>query len=70
MHRVFVQDLDGSERERDAAKTAWQCRVCLSRECDAVMVGCGHLLCAQCGEAVRQRCPFCRKASAIKKIYK
>lgn len=50
---------DTAAKEADTAKTAWQCRVCLTSEVDVAMIPCGHVLCRRCSSAVT-RCPFCR----------
>ncbi|KAK4746859.1 hypothetical protein SAY87_025896 [Trapa incisa] len=50
---------EAATKEADAAKAAWTCRICLSREVDVTMVPCGHVLCRRCSSAV-SRCPFCR----------
>ena len=65
-----AQEVDASAEEREAAATDWQCRVCLAQECNAVMVACGHVLCATCAAEVNQRCPFCRKPSAFRAIFR
>mmetsp|Transcript_73681 Transcript_73681/g.123060 ORF Transcript_73681/g.123060 Transcript_73681/m.123060 type:complete len:241 (+) Transcript_73681:2-724(+) len=36
------------------------CQICLSRAVDALLVGCGHLLCRACVPHCNGRCPFCR----------
>ncbi|GAB2275278.1 hypothetical protein Dimus_010038 [Dionaea muscipula] len=57
---VLEQDkADAAAKEADAAKAAWQCRVCLSVEVEIALVPCGHVLCRRCSSAV-SRCPFCR----------
>ncbi|GJP36742.1 hypothetical protein CLOM_g21216 [Closterium sp. NIES-68] len=48
-----------AEREAEAAKAAWNCRICLAADVSAVLVPCGHVLCASCIASVH-RCPFCR----------
>ena len=65
-----MQEVDGSAEDQEQARFAWQCRVCLSNECNAVMVACGHVLCSACAAEVHQRCPFCRKPSETRVLYR
>lgn len=38
-----------------------QCGICMDREVDALVLGCGHVLCDQCAQkSAMQTCPFCR----------
>ncbi|XP_057525626.1 uncharacterized protein LOC130805043 isoform X1 [Amaranthus tricolor] len=61
---------DTAAREADMAKSAWQCRICLSAEVDVTLVPCGHVLCRRCSSAV-SRCPFCRlQVSKTMRIYR
>ena len=70
--------LDSAVVEKQAAeaaathlKTVWQCRICLTREVDSAMAGCGHMLCSSCAEQLpRPECPFCRKRSAVTRLYR
>jgi hypothetical protein len=73
------QSLDAAMVEKqafDAAatqmKTAWQCRICLTREVDSAMAGCGHMLCSECASQLPRpdSCPFCRKRSTITRLYR
>ncbi|CAI5993257.1 unnamed protein product, partial [Closterium sp. NIES-64] len=48
-----------AEKEAESAKAAWTCRICLAADVSAVLVPCGHVLCASCIASVH-RCPFCR----------
>jgi len=62
-----------AQMEEDAAqvRAAWQCRICLQREVNTVMVGCGHVLCSDCAAAMpRRSCPFCRTPSQMTKLYR
>ncbi|XP_010245479.1 PREDICTED: sacsin [Nelumbo nucifera] len=59
-----------AEKEIDAAKAAWLCRICLSTEVDIAIIPCGHVLCRRCSSAV-SRCPFCRlHVSKTMKIFR
>lgn len=61
---------DAAQKESEAAKSAWTCRVCISNEVDTIVVPCGHVLCHRCSAAVT-RCPFCRRAvSKALRIYR
>jgi hypothetical protein len=43
------------------------CGICLSELADAIVVPCGHLICAECGSAwfeQHSECPYCREACA------
>lgn len=40
------------------------CQICLSRRVDALLVGCGHLMCRQCVPHCNGKCPFCRREFA------
>lgn len=64
------QEAEEAQQEADGLRTSWQCRICLSREVDSCMTACGHVLCSDCTRAVRGRCPFCRKSSAIAHLFK
>ncbi len=68
--RFAVQEAEEAQQEADGLRTSWQCRICLSREVDSCMTACGHVLCSDCTRAVRGRCPFCRKSSAIAHLFK
>lgn len=60
-----------AEEAATQTKSAWQCRICLSREVDTAMSGCGHMMCSECaGQLPRPVCPFCRKGSSITKLYR
>ncbi|GAQ81216.1 hypothetical protein KFL_000740170, partial [Klebsormidium nitens] len=60
-----------AQREVEAAKSAWTCKVCLGEEVTSALVPCGHLFCTTCGVGVGGRCPFCRRpVSSILRIYK
>lgn len=44
--------------EAEAARGAWQCKICFSRDVDAAYTGCGHLICSRCASATNtNRCP-------------
>ncbi|KAL2612990.1 hypothetical protein R1flu_024682 [Riccia fluitans] len=61
---------EAAQKEAEAARTAWTCRVCLTSEVDTMVVPCGHVLCHRCSSAVA-RCPFCRRlVSNALRIYR
>lgn len=70
--KMSRRELQGALREAKAAsdelgelKESNTCQICLSRRVDALLVGCGHLLCRQCVATItasgNNRCPFCRR---------
>lgn len=67
---MAVQELEGTVEDLEHARSAGQCRVCLADEFNVVMVACGHVLCASCAQEVQQRCPFCRKPSPVRALYR
>ncbi len=43
-------------------KESFQCNICMSNDCDTVLVPCGHTLCGECAGRLRDsRCPFDRQ---------
>ncbi|KAL4545625.1 hypothetical protein Ndes2526B_g00282 [Nannochloris sp. 'desiccata'] len=66
-----VVEKHAAEAAATHLKTVWQCRICLTREVDSAMSGCGHMLCSSCAEQLpRPECPFCRKRSSITRLYR
>ena len=60
-----------AEESANHTKSAWQCRICLTGEVDTAMSGCGHMMCSGCASQLpRPVCPFCRKGSAITRLYR
>ena len=74
LQRGLESAAEGRRAAEDAATAArsnWQCRICLTREVDCAMSGCGHMLCGDCaGQLPRPVCPFCRKASQLRRLYR
>ncbi|KXZ55127.1 hypothetical protein GPECTOR_3g279 [Gonium pectorale] len=58
--------------DAEATRGSWQCKICFSRDVDCAYTGCGHLICATCGQASgTNRCPVCRKPSqALLRLYR
>ena len=58
--------------ERDALTEAFKCQLCFTNEVNRLFVPCGHLVCDDCGDQLRNRkCPFCRNTfSNICPFYK
>ena len=56
----------------EAARGAWQCKICFSHEVDCAFTGCGHVICSSCARAANtSRCPICRKPStALLKLFR
>lgn len=68
---TVVVEKQAAEAAATHLKTVWQCRICLTREVDSAMAGCGHMLCSSCAEQLaRPECPFCRKRSSITRLYR
>lgn len=65
-----TQEAAAHNEEAEQLRSGWTCRICLTRQVDAVMSVCGHVLCGDCARGITGRCPFCRKASGITKLYK
>jgi sacsin len=66
-----IVEKHASEAAANHLKTVWQCRICLTREVDSAMAGCGHMLCSSCAEQLtRPECPFCRKRSTVTRLYR
>jgi sacsin len=63
------QEVGRREEELEAARGAWQCRVCFSRDVDHAFVACGHMYCSACMPSL-QRCPVCRKGSQKIRLYR
>lgn len=63
---------DAGAESAEAARGAWQCKICFSHEVDVAYTGCGHIICSSCARASQSnRCPICRKASSsLLKLYK
>ena len=66
----MVQALEELQREGEAVKEAYRCRICLSNDVDAVMTQCGHALCWTCASGCNDRCPFCRTPSFSIRMYR
>lgn len=69
-HPVGVQALEELQREGEAVKESYRCRICLSNDVDAVMTQCGHALCWTCASGCNDRCPFCRTPSFSIRMYR
>lgn len=68
---TVVVEKQAAEAAATHLKTVWQCRICLTKEVDSAMAGCGHMLCSSCAEQLpRPECPFCRKRSSITRLYR
>lgn len=70
LHRVkdyaatMTEETAAAADEAEQLRASWQCRICLSKEVNCVLPGCGHLLCSECAGLMPSRaCPFCRKSS-------
>jgi sacsin len=55
--------------EAESARTAWQCKVCFSREVECCFSSCGHLFCAQCASSLGNRCASCRKQGQVIRVF-
>eukprot|EP00198_Chlamydomonas_reinhardtii_P000860 XP_001690195.1 predicted protein [Chlamydomonas reinhardtii] len=66
------REAESAAAEAENARSAWQCKICFSRDVDAAYTGCGHVICARCAAATAtNRCPVCRKPSpALLKLYR
>ena len=76
---VFVAEIAGMQAvsslrgEMEESSEGWKCRICLTRDVDAVMSPCGHLMCWPCASsatAQRPACPFCRKNGRATRVYR
>ncbi|EFJ44918.1 hypothetical protein VOLCADRAFT_118510 [Volvox carteri f. nagariensis] len=66
------REATSSASEAEAARGAWQCKICFSRDVDSAYTGCGHTICALCANAAStNRCPVCRKPSqSLLRLYR
>ncbi|GFH26716.1 RING-type domain-containing protein, partial [Haematococcus lacustris] len=55
--------------ELESSRQSWQCKICFAREVDAGFAGCGHMVCVACAAGL-DKCPVCRKRSALIRLYK
>ena len=65
-----MQAMEELQREGEAAKEAYRCRICISNDVNAVMTRCGHALCWTCASGCNDRCPFCRTPSLAIRMYR
>ena len=64
------QEAVSAKEETEASKEANKCGICTSREANAAMLACGHVLCDSCASDCRPKCPFCRKNSNFMRLYR
>ena len=68
---IATAEKESAEVSAEDIKSAWQCRICLTREVDVAMSACGHMLCSGCASQLpRPQCPFCRKGSTLTRLYR
>ncbi|KAK9808692.1 hypothetical protein WJX72_002029 [[Myrmecia] bisecta] len=64
------QELHQLKEEAETEAGQSQCRVCLTRKMDAVIIPCGHALCGECAGALRNgKCPMCRATGTVHRLF-
>jgi len=65
--RVHMQMASNLAAEKKELKEARQCKVCMGRPCDTILLPCSHfVLCGACAGSVT-RCPICRQTAHDKR---
>ena len=58
--RAEIEAGQGVVSEARELRERFTCSICYTNQVDALLVGCGHLLCHTCTAQCRGQCPFCR----------
>ena len=62
--RAAQAELATAQREVTQFRDTYECQICFANKVDALIDGCGHLICRACVQpmvdSTGNRCPFCR----------